>query len=146
MDLVRGPQCRLRQRMQAIEAAVHRWDAEKAMQAAARPLDAALAADAIGQTFEVMAPMRRTVGKAPPGHGERFLFQRTDGPGTWAVQFDGDAVLLGTPDSHYRCDIQISGTASDLALFLWQRPLTGKLDVQGDASLLGHYFALVPPL
>ena len=62
------------------------------------------------------------------------------------MQFDGDAVLLGTPDSHYRCDIQISGTASDLALFLWQRPLTGKLDVQGDASLLGHYFALVPPL
>ena len=68
------------QRMQAIEAAVHRWDAENAV-GAARPLDAALAADAIGQTFEVMAPMRRTVGKAPPGHGERFLFQRADGPG-----------------------------------------------------------------
>jgi len=43
------------QRMQAIEAAVHRWDAENAV-GAARPLDAALAADAIGQTFEVMAP------------------------------------------------------------------------------------------
>jgi uncharacterized protein (TIGR03083 family) len=68
------------QRMQAIEAAVHRWDAENAVRAA-QPLDAALAADAIGQTFEVMAPMRRTVGKAPPGHGERFLFQRTDGQG-----------------------------------------------------------------
>jgi hypothetical protein len=50
---------------------------------AARPLDAALAADAIGQTFEVMAPMWHSVGKAPPGHGERFLFQRTDGPGRW---------------------------------------------------------------
>jgi uncharacterized protein (TIGR03083 family) len=131
------------QRMQAIEAAVHRWDAENAVRAA-QPLDAALAADAIGQTFEVMAPMRRSVGKAPPGHGERFLFQRTDGPGRWVVQFDGDAVLLGTPDGIY--DIQISGTASDLALFLWQRPVTGKLDVQGDASLLSRYFALVPPL
>jgi uncharacterized protein (TIGR03083 family) len=54
------------QRMQAIEAAVHRWDAENAV-GTARPLDAALAADAIGQTFEVMAPMRRGVGKAPPG-------------------------------------------------------------------------------
>jgi uncharacterized protein (TIGR03083 family) len=129
--------------MQAIEAAVHRWDAENAV-AAAQPLDAALAADAIGQTFEVMAPMRRSVGKAPPGHGERFLFQRTDGPGTWAVQFDGDAVLPGTPDGHY--DIQISGTASDLALFLWQRPVADKLDVQGNGSLLGRYFTLVPPL
>jgi uncharacterized protein (TIGR03083 family) len=131
------------QRMQAIEAAVHRWDAENAV-GLARPLDAALAADAIGQTFEVMAPMRRTVGKAPPGHGERFVFQRTDGPGRWAVQFDGDAVLLGTPDG--RQDIQISGTASDLALFLWQRAVTGKLDIQGDTSLLSRYFALMPPL
>jgi uncharacterized protein (TIGR03083 family) len=131
------------QRMQAIEAAVHRWDAENAV-GAAQPLDAALAADAIGQTFEVMAPMRRAVAKAPPGHGERFLFQRTDGPGTWLVQFDGDAVLLGTPDGHF--DIQISGTASDLALFLWQRPVTGRLDTQGAASLLSRYFALVPPL
>jgi len=131
------------QRMQAIEAAVHRWDAGNAM-GAARPLDAALAADAIGQTFEVMAPMRRTVGKAPAGRGERFLFQRTDGPGTWLVQFDGDAVLVGAPGGHH--DIQISGTASDLALFLWQRAVPGKLDVQGDTSLIGRYFALVPPL
>ena len=129
--------------MQAIEAAVHRWDAEKAV-GVAGPLDAALAADAIGQTFEVMAPMRRAVGKAPPGHGERFVFQRTDGPGRWAVQFDGDAVLLGTPGGHY--DIHISGTASDLTLCLWQRALTGKLDIQGDTSLLSRYFALVPPL
>jgi uncharacterized protein (TIGR03083 family) len=131
------------QRMQAIEAAVHRWDAENAV-GVARPLDAALAADAIGQTFEVLAPMRRAVGKAPPGHGERFVFQRTDGPGRWAVQFDGDAVLLGTPGG--RCDIQISGAASDLALFLWQRTVTGKLYIQGDTSFLSRYFALVPPL
>jgi hypothetical protein len=111
---------------------------------APKPLDAALAADAIGQTFEVMAPMRRAVAKAPAGQGERFLFQRTDGPGTWVVQFDGDAVLLGAPDGHD--GIQISGTASDLTLFLWQRAVTGRLDVQGDSSLLGRYFALVPPL
>ncbi|MGH3202054.1 MAG: SCP2 sterol-binding domain-containing protein [Streptosporangiaceae bacterium] len=87
--------------------------------------------------------MRRTAGKAPPGQGERFSFHRTDGPGTWIVQFDGDAVLLGTPDGD--CDIQVSGTASDLALFLWQRA-SGKLDVQGDTSLLSRYFVLVPPM
>ena len=131
------------QRMQAIEAAVHRWDAENAM-GAPQAFDAALAADAIGQTFEVMAPMRRAVAKAPPGHGERFLFQCTEGPGTWAVQFDGDAVLLGEPDDHY--DIRISGTASDLALFLWRRVAASQLDAQCDTSLLNRYFALVPPL
>jgi hypothetical protein len=38
------------------------------------------------------------------------------------------------------------GTASDLALFLWQRAMTGQLDVQGETSLLSRYFVLVPPL
>lgn len=131
------------QRMQAIEAAVHRWDAQNAV-SVAQPIDAALAADAIAQTFEVMVPARRAVAKAPPGQGERFVFRRTDGPQAWAVRFDGDAVLLGAPAGGY--DIQISGTASDLALFLWQRDVTGGLDVRGDSSLLGRYFALVPPL
>jgi hypothetical protein len=62
----------------------------------------------------------------------------------WLVHFDGDAVLLGTPDGHYH--IQISGTASDLALFLWQCAVTGKLEIQGETSLLNRYFSLVPPL
>ena len=131
------------QRMQAIEAAVHRWDAENAV-GTAQPLDADLAADAVAQTFEFMAPMRRAVAKAPPGQGERFLLRRTDGPQTWAVQFDGDAVRLDAPDDQH--DIQISGTASDLALFLWQRKVAGRLDVEGDTSLLSGYFVLVPPL
>ena len=131
------------QRMQAIEAAVHRWDAENAV-GTAQPLDAVLAADAVAQTFEVMAPWRRAVAKAPPGQGERFLLRRTDGPQTWAVQFEGDTVQLGAPDDQH--DIQISGTASDLALFLWQRKVADRLDVQGDISLLSGYFVLVPPL
>jgi hypothetical protein len=45
-----------------------------------------------------------------------------------------------------RPGIEISGTASDLALFLWQRPVAGRLDVQGDKSMLGRYFTLVPPV
>jgi uncharacterized protein (TIGR03083 family) len=135
------------QRMQAIEAAVHRWDAENAV-GTAGPLDAALAVDAIGQTFEFMVPMRRTMAQAPPGQGERFAFRRTDGPGTWAVRFDGEAVRLGEDDGQGDGGpgIQISGTASDLALFLWQRPVTGRLDVRGESSLLERYFVLVPPV
>ncbi len=146
------------QRMQAIEAAVHRWDAENAV-GTAGPLDAALAVDAIGQTFEVMAPMRRAMAQAPPGQGERFAFRRTDGPETWTVWFDGEAVRPGGEavrpgeaggqddgQDQGRPGIEISGTASDLALFLWQRPVTGRLDVQGDKVLLDRYFTLVPPV
>jgi len=116
----------------------------RAPEGTARPLDAALAADAVGQTFEVMAPMRRAVAKAPRGQGERFLFRRTDGPQTWAVRFDGESVRLDAPGEPH--DIQISGTASDLALFLWQRKVADRLEVQGDTSLLSGYFVLVPPL
>jgi uncharacterized protein (TIGR03083 family) len=131
------------QRMQTIEAAVHRWDAQHAL-SAAQPIDAALAADAIAQTFEVMMPMRRAMAQAPPGLGERFVFRRTDGPQTWSVRFDNEPVLLGPHADDY--DIQISGTASDLALFLWHRDVTRRLEVQGDSSMLSRYFTLVPPI
>jgi hypothetical protein len=60
------------------------------------------------------------------------------------VQFDGDMVRLGAPGEQH--DIQISGTASDLALFLWQRRVPGQLEVRGDSSRLGRYFVLVPPI
>jgi uncharacterized protein (TIGR03083 family) len=129
-------------RMQAIEAAIHRWDAHNAV-GPVQPIDSVLAADAVGQTFEVMAPMRRAYAQAPPGRGERFLFRRTDGEGTWAVRFDGADVEVGPAG---RGDIEISGTASDLMLFLWQRIGAGRLSVRGEQSLLDRYFVLVPPL
>ncbi|GAB2581799.1 hypothetical protein GCM10027168_13150 [Streptomyces capparidis] len=48
-----------RLRMQTIEAAVHRWDAQVA------PVDGVLVADAVSQTFQVMAPFRRAAEWAP---------------------------------------------------------------------------------
>jgi hypothetical protein len=115
---------------------------------AAGPLDAALAVDAIGQTLEIVAPLRRSMAQAPPGQGERFAFRRTDGPERWAVRFDGEAVRLGEDDGQDDGGpgIQVSGTASDLMLFLWQRPVTGRLGVRGESSLLERYFVLVPPV
>ncbi|MGE5286566.1 MAG: maleylpyruvate isomerase family mycothiol-dependent enzyme [Micromonosporaceae bacterium] len=59
------------QRMQAIEAAVHRWDAENAL-GEAHPIDAALAADAVGQTLDIMAPMGRHGRQRPVNAGGRF--------------------------------------------------------------------------
>lgn len=131
------------QRMQAIEAAVHRWDAQAAV-GAAEPVDAALAADAVGQTFEVMVPMRRALKHAPVGQGERFGFRRTDGTGYWAIRFDAAGLVACDGPG----DVELSGTASDLMLFLWQRAEagTGSLVVRGDAALLDRYFVLVPPI
>lgn len=53
-------------RIQTVEAAVHRWDAENAI-GAAQPVEAELAGNAVGQTFEVMTPARRAWRQASPG-------------------------------------------------------------------------------
>ncbi|NRQ39243.1 maleylpyruvate isomerase family mycothiol-dependent enzyme [Nonomuraea sp. NN258] len=128
-------------RMQTIEAAVHRWDAEHAFGAAA-PIEPALARDAIGQTFEVMAPARRAWRQAPPGAGERYWWREKDGPGAWTVRFDGDEVSLTTGPG----DVEVAGPASDLMLFLWGRVPADRLDVTGERDLLDRYFTLVPPV
>ncbi|MFD8637923.1 maleylpyruvate isomerase family mycothiol-dependent enzyme [Streptomyces sp. NPDC059533] len=130
-------------RMQTIEQAVHRWDAESATGDPA-PFDPAFAKDAVAQTFEVMVPARRGWKPAPAGTGERYRFRRTDGPESWTLEFDGAGVRL-EPDGAGPVSVEAAGTASDLTLFLWQRlPATG-LDVTGDSALLKHWFTLVPP-
>ena len=131
-------------RMQTIEAAVHRWDAEHAI-GSARPVDGELAADAVEQTFTVMAPFRRTLKQAPPGAGERFRFRRTDGTGDWTVLFEGDDVrLVESTGTH---TVELAGTASDLMLFLWQRiPADRLAGVTGERDALDRYFTLVPPV
>ncbi|MEU2453024.1 maleylpyruvate isomerase family mycothiol-dependent enzyme [Streptomyces sp. NPDC012765] len=131
-------------RMQLIELAVHRWDAESATGTPGR-LDPDVAADAVTQTIEVMAPARRGWQQAPPGTGERYRFRRTDGPETWTVLFSGDRVLL-EPAPTGPADVEAAGSACDLALFLWGRLPAGSLRVTGDAALLPHWFTLVPPV
>lgn len=129
-------------RMQTIEAAVHRWDIEGAVGGEVAELDAGLAPDVVGQTFEVMVPARRGWRSAPAGSGETFRFRATDGPGDWTIRFDGaDARLVDGPG-----DVTLSGTASNLALFLWHRvPADECGEVDGDPARLDHYFTLVPP-
>ncbi|WP_331770754.1 maleylpyruvate isomerase family mycothiol-dependent enzyme (plasmid) [Embleya sp. NBC_00888] len=128
-------------RVQTIEAAVHRWDAENTVGAAA-PMDAELAADAVGQHFEVMIPARRARVAAAAGSGERLRLRRIDGPGVWAARFAGDRVLLG--DTDRPCDVELAGTASDLMLFVWGRLAADRLEVTGDRDVLDRYSTLVP--
>jgi len=131
-------------RMQTIEAAVHRWDAENAI-GTAQPIDGDLAADAIEQNFTVMAPFRRAHTQAPPGLGERLRFRRTDGTNVWTVHFDADAIRL-IPDTEPR-HVELFGTASDLMLFLWHRITADRLHgVVGTRAVLNRYFTLVPPM
>jgi uncharacterized protein (TIGR03083 family) len=80
-------------RIQTVEAAVHRWDAEGAV-GTPQPFDTELARHGIRQQFTTMAPFWRVLKNAPAGAGERFRFRETDGPGDWTVEFDGIDVRL----------------------------------------------------
>ncbi|MEV8532541.1 maleylpyruvate isomerase family mycothiol-dependent enzyme [Streptomyces sp. NPDC051211] len=128
-------------RIQAIEAALHRWDAEGVTDAPA-PVDTGLAVDAVGHTFEVMAPFRRAVKQAPPGLGERYRFRQTDGNGDWTVRFEGDQVRFDEGPA----DAELAGTASELMLFLWNRIPASDLEADGDPTYFERYFELVPPV
>lgn len=128
-------------RMQAIETAVHRWDAENAY-GVAQPIDSDLARDGIDQHVEVMVPHGRSVQEHRTGAGESFHFHRTDGEGEWVIRFDGEDVTVTR--EHAKADVAVRGTVSNLFLFLWGRVPTSALEVVGNASLLETYRELVP--
>lgn len=130
-------------RMQTIEAAVHRWDAQRTV-GTPDEIPADLAADAVAQALDVMAPARRAWQHAPAGAGEVFRFRQSDGTGVWAVQFDGDQVRRA--DTEGSCDVELAGSASDLMLYQWQRVGQDALTVRGDRAVADRWFTLVPPV
>jgi uncharacterized protein (TIGR03083 family) len=130
-------------RMQSIEAAIHRWDMEGAI-GSPQPVDKELAADAVAQFLEVMAPSRRALKSPPPMEGERYRFRQTDGTGAWSAALDpGGLRPLGEDEP---ADVELEGTASDLALFLWHRIPGELLQVSGNAEALERFFVLIPPV
>jgi uncharacterized protein (TIGR03083 family) len=128
-------------RNQAMEATVHRWDAQNA-QGMTTPVDSVIALDGIDQHFEVQIPAARRWGKPIQGGGETYHFHRTDGEGEWLVRFEGDDVTVSR--EHAKGDVAVRGSAEDLFLWLWGRIPSDRLEVHGDASLLERYRELVP--
>jgi uncharacterized protein (TIGR03083 family) len=125
----------------AHETAVHRWDMEAA-HGVAGPIDGDLARDGIDEVFDVMVPADRPDSEVP-AHGESYHFHRTDGPGEWAVQFEGSEVSVR--HEHVKADVAVRGTASDLLLFLWRRIPPDDVEILGDRDVVQRYFELVPP-
>jgi uncharacterized protein (TIGR03083 family) len=128
-------------RRMAHETAVHRWDAEAA-QGDPRPIDQALARDGIDEALDVHL-MERWRENRSTGSGESYRLSQTDGGGAWLIRFDRDGPRISRENA--KAAVMIRGTASDLLLFLWQRIPADRMDIIGDASLIGRYFELVPP-
>ena len=128
-------------RRMANETAVHRWDAESAL-GRPDPIEPVLARDGIDEMVDIYIPRWCRPKSALAGSGQSFRFVRTDGDGSWTVRFEGEGM---STDDEPAADVILRSPASDLLLFLWQRILPDRLDVEGDVALLGRYFEFVPP-
>lgn len=122
------------QRRMAQEAAVHRWDAEDAAGHSSpidpSPIDTALAIDGIDEFVEFMADFDPALG----GDDETVSLVATDGP-TWVLRAtEGNLV----PDGGEPLAVA-TGTASDLLLALWRRPVLERLSVTGDPAALDRF-------
>ncbi len=131
-------------RRMAVEAAVHRVDAQSAV-GEPTPVDLALAVDAVDELLTVLVPWRGTgdLGRT----GQTIHLHATDpdiaevGGGEWLVTLGADG--LGVERAHAKGDVAVRGAASDLLLMLWNRVGTDRVDVFGDGSLLDRWRAAI---
>jgi uncharacterized protein (TIGR03083 family) len=129
-------------RLEAMEAAIHRWDAQGARRER-EDIDPALAADAVDATIRWFLPVRRRRSTLPD-RGERYHFDQTDGSGRWLVRFADGTVMSGRGSEE--ADATATGTASDILLFIWGRMPVSALRVSGDAEVMERFFRLVPSI
>lgn len=129
-------------RRMAIEAAVHRFDAQSAIDDTT-PVGAALALDAIDEMFEVIVPFRGTGDLQRTG--QTIHLHATDPDieqgGEWLVTLGPGAITVD--HAHAKGDVAVRGTASDLLLLLWNRVDATRFEVFGDAGLLERWRAEV---
>lgn len=118
-------------RRMALEALVHRWDAQGAV-GDPMPLDPVAAEDAVDEVLTVHNPADRV--EAPvPGRGTA-LVRCTDSGATWVVEADGARFAArredasaeprrggAVPGSDRPEDALVEGPASQLCLALWRR-------------------------
>jgi uncharacterized protein (TIGR03083 family) len=125
-------------RRQAMEVAVHRWDAEHTIGEVA-PIDADVAADGIEEWLDVQSS--RWFKGGEPITGSVHL-HATDGEGEWLVEVDGDR--LEWRRGHHKGDVAVRGARSDLMLLAWRRREPSEVEVLGDAGLLDAFLERVP--
>jgi uncharacterized protein (TIGR03083 family) len=109
-------------RRQALETAVHRWDAQSAA-GEPEPIDPWLAADGVAEVADLMLPRQVAKGRIPPLPGAVRVVA-TDA-GTTRVLGEGEPQAT------------VSAAAEVLLLALWHRvgPGDPRLHVEGDAGL-----------
>jgi uncharacterized protein (TIGR03083 family) len=115
-------------RRQALETAVHRWDAQLAARSP-QPIEAELAADGVDEELG----FRVALGRLPDEGGATVHLHCTDVEGEWLIRLGRPAEIERV---HAKGDAAARGGASELLLVVWGRRPVTTLDVFGDVRLL----------
>jgi uncharacterized protein (TIGR03083 family) len=119
-------------RRQALETAVHAWDAQRAF-GEPEPIGSEVACDGIDEFLEVMLP--RVVRQHPEAWtGQSLHLHRTDGDGEWMVRL-GPGATASAERTHGKGDVALRGSASSLYLWSVNRIPSADLEVFGDRAV-----------
>ncbi|HVT64587.1 MAG TPA: maleylpyruvate isomerase family mycothiol-dependent enzyme [Mycobacteriales bacterium] len=116
-------------RRQALETAVHRADAAAAAGSVAEFSDE-LAHDGIDETLRGFGARPRAF---EPGS---IWLQPGDGTG-WRIDLHEQGAASSTDGAADGCDVTISGTPTQVYLWLWNRPAT--VEISGDATVADRW-------
>jgi len=123
-------------RRQALETAVHAWDAQHAA-GHAEPIDPVLASDGIDEFLAVL--LARQVRAQPEGwSGQSVHFHCTDADGEWMVQLGPDGAVT-VDRTHGKADVAVRGPASSVYLWCLNRVAAPDVEIIGDGSLAGRW-------
>lgn len=134
-------------RRQALEVAVHRFDAEAAVSTTPAPIAPTTAAHVIDEFLHMSLPriiareqvdVTQLVGDL---HVHCTDLADLDAPAEWTCEIiDGELVVT---DEHRKSTVAMRGGASDLALVLYQRLEIDAVDVFGDVDVLTAWSQLM---
>jgi uncharacterized protein (TIGR03083 family) len=117
----------------AVETAIHRWDAEFAVNATARQLDGEVAAAGIEEFVDEFLPgllAQPTV----TGLNGMLHFEATDNQRRWDVDLDALRASTDGPVRAHGTGEVIRGTVSDLLLWLTNRESSSGISGQSDIA------------
>jgi uncharacterized protein (TIGR03083 family) len=136
------------ERRQALETAVHRWDAEVATTGSSS-LDPGLASAGIQEYFDLGLPRVLQRGPLPDGTdvaGSSLHVRCTDTTGEWLVTASADpsgTVSVRTdPEVRDDGDATVRGTAETLLLVLMGRAGRDRIDTGGDETVVDAWLGL----
>lgn len=131
-------------RRQAMETAVHRWDAQAAAGATPDPVDPAVAERGVDEWCDLE---RRRWFSARPDLTLSVHLHATDDEAVGGSAGDGEWFLEVTPEGmtwdhgHRKGDIAVRAPRSDLFLLVWRRVDPATVEVFGDVERLEAFLA-----